>query len=306
MAPHSGLPDPPTPSPATCSLILSPDPKTEFFKGSQSSKTLACSILCHCMVLHLHFTLSGHRNRQSGVFSSHSVSLPLRCPTPSRLDQLFKHLNRAGPHLPVNWGMNTFTAAPSSTQLLNWKKKTSQEAQAWGLWGPLVIGVGEKLVSHSDRADWLNISCACVHEHQAPAHWRANTEHQAPAHWRANLLRVLREFSGSGSELPTLGLMFSIFSVYNPLQTWKTWIKSVTYETLRTPLLYFNSRDSWMHFRFYLGINLRGWTSSSRTCTQHMSLCCPLRSEVSILTPYNLWCCPVYTFLVLRMMTRVC
>lgn len=123
MAPHSGLPDPPTPSPATCSLILSPDPKTEFFKGSQSSKTLACSILCHCMVLHLHFTLSGHRNRQSGVFSSHSVSLPLRCPTPSRLDQLFKHLNRAGPHLPVNWGMNTFTAAPSSTQLLNWKKK---------------------------------------------------------------------------------------------------------------------------------------------------------------------------------------
>lgn len=88
MAPHSGLPDPPTPNSAAGSLILSPDPKIVFSKGSQSSKALACSILCHCMVLHLHFTLSGHRNHQSGGFSSHSGRLPLRCPTPSRLEQL--------------------------------------------------------------------------------------------------------------------------------------------------------------------------------------------------------------------------
>lgn len=46
-APHPGLPDPPTPSPADGSLILFPGPKIVSSKASQSSKVLAYSILYH-------------------------------------------------------------------------------------------------------------------------------------------------------------------------------------------------------------------------------------------------------------------
>lgn len=116
-----------TPSPAAGSVILSADPKIAFSKGSQSSKALACSILCHCMVLHLHFTLSGHRKRQSGRFSSHSGRLGLRCPTPSRLDQLSNTPEQSGSSLTGHLRGEHLTAVLSGSQLLNGQKEKSRK-----------------------------------------------------------------------------------------------------------------------------------------------------------------------------------
>lgn len=135
-------------------------------------------------------------------------------------------------------------------------------------------------------ADWLNISCSCVHGVPGTIASKG----------------VFRRWEWATTGFKTISRFISPYILEKLEQMWNRW-------NTATALLYFNSRGSCMPFWFVF-IHMRNnecvWTLSECTYAHHKSLFCPKRSEGSIQIPYIPWYPPVSTFLVLTLITRTC